>query len=432
MHKNSKLALFFLAIITVSVFLFRVGLEIPSNTRKNSSSTLSIPGVGVFFYPWYSHWGHWEAAVSKDKFNPPYTWASRYLPDIIKDAFAPEVELYDSSDERTILWQLYMMRKAHISYVIVSWWGQGTYEDMVFDKLMNISLGPFSPHPRLKWCLLYEMEGYSNPSVDEIVSDLKYIMEKYGSRENYLKINGKPVVFVYAGPDDGAEYARRWAEAKSRLNNSIIIVLKVFPMYELYVDYADSWYQYAPSQRLELLKPFSGFVSPGFWKYDEQQPRLRRSPNEFEQALKQLLKSNVGIKLVETWNEWHEGTQIEPGQLVDTSRTPFTPANSYGEEYIDILNKLIPNPYKYEPEIKVQPSIITNKTMEINVAGSGFPPLTTVELWIDDKEVAIAYTDGKGEFNTTIIPQGNLQKGLHIVIAKAGKENVAVGTILFK
>ena len=48
---------------------------------------------------------------STDKFYPPYTWSTRYLLDIIKDAFAPEVELYDSSDERNILWQLYMLGK---------------------------------------------------------------------------------------------------------------------------------------------------------------------------------------------------------------------------------------------------------------------------------------------------------------------------------
>lgn len=75
--------------------------------------------------------------------------------------------------------------KTHISYASVSWWGPGSYKDMVLDKLMKVSSDPYSPYPRLKWCL-YEMEGYSVPFIDEIVSDLKYVMEKYGSRENYL------------------------------------------------------------------------------------------------------------------------------------------------------------------------------------------------------------------------------------------------------
>ena len=40
-----------------------------------------------------------------------------------------------------------------------------------------------------------------------------------------------------------------------------------------------------------------------------------------------------------TWNEWHEGTQIEPGQeIVRDDSAPFALASaSYGFKYIDLL-----------------------------------------------------------------------------------------------
>ncbi len=393
-------------------------LTIDHNTKSHSEDiddhVLSIPGIGVFFYPWYGRWRHWNASG----YDPPYTWSSHYIPDIIEEAFIPEIELYDSSDEKIILWQLYMMRKAHVSYAIVSWWGPNSYEDKVFDKLMNISTSPLSPHPKLKWCILYELEGYGDPDLNHIVSDLKYIIKRYGSRENYLKINGKPVAFVYADPEDGPEYARKWFSAKTLLENSLYIVLKVFPRYENYANLSDSWYQYAPSNeaRYELQPPYSGFVSPGFWRIDEENPILDRNIDLFKENLIKLLNSNVGIKTIQTWNEWHEGTQVEPGQVVDTSTIPYKPLQSYGDKFIEIMRQCIPNPYSYDPEIEVNIHSIYNNSCNMTIMGRGFPSETTLFINIDNKvNVGNVSTDRNGEFTYTINYEFEDQ-GLHIVI----------------
>jgi hypothetical protein len=42
--------------------------------------------------------------------------------------------------------------------------------------------------------------------------------------------------------------------------------------------------------------------------------------------------------LVETWNEWHEGTQIESGQEIDPDPTGYRPAGyDYGNDFIDVV-----------------------------------------------------------------------------------------------
>jgi hypothetical protein len=65
----------------------------------------------------------------------------------------------------------------------------------------------------LRFGVYYEHEGYANPSVEEIRSDLHYLRGRYFARPAYLRVGGKPVVFVYAPGDDACEVAARWSKA---------------------------------------------------------------------------------------------------------------------------------------------------------------------------------------------------------------------------
>lgn len=382
------------------------------------SAAPSIPGVGVFFYPWYGHWYHWRGL---DNFNPPQNWSSHYVPEILPGVYLPQVELYDSNDTRIILWQLYEMRNAHVSYAISSWWGRGSFEDGVFERLLEVTESNISPHPKLKWCIIYELEGYGDPSAEKIRDDLLYLLHKYAWRPSYLKVDGKPVFFVYAGKNDTVEYARKWYLVKQSLNNSVFIVLKVFPGYRKYSYYADSWFQYAPALRFEVQEPYSGFVSPGFWKLwkNEEPPVLRRDPNEFEKALKHLISSDVGIKTVQTWNEWHEGTQVEPGQLVSEACGAYCPLDGYGEEYVRIMGSLIPKIYRYEPSLEIKPNLVVNDTPFIQLVGRGFPPRSTVEFLVDGElNVTSTRAGVDGSFIWDLPPE-DFPEGFHIIVAKS-------------
>lgn len=415
--------------ITDGTRLFDASTEqlVPININAARTPAQTIPGVGVFFYPWYGHWRHWEGPGHA--YNPPYTWSSHYIPDIVRGAFIPSVELYDSSDKKIALWQLYEMRRAHVSYAIVSWWGPGSYEDIVLDRLMRYSSSGISPHPKLKWCILYELEGYGDPSVDQIVSDLKYIVERYGLRNNYLRVDGKPVIFVYAGGNDGVDYVMRWYRAKQVLEGKVFTVLKVFQGYRKYANYADSWYQHAPNIRFELQEPFSGFVSPGYWKIWEtrwSKPLLKRNGGDFKEALAELLNSDVGIKTVQTWNEWHEGTQVEPGQEVNVTISPYLPLNSYGDEYIEAMGALIPNIYPYDPTVEVQPTVIISGVKMTRVTGKGFPPQGSVHILLDGSEgIANISADAGGRFAYSV-DCSTLSPGLHMMVAVGENESVAV------
>jgi hypothetical protein len=294
--------------------------------------------LGTFYYPWYGHWRQWNI---KDH-SPPETWASNYLPDILPGKFKPSEELYNSMNITIVEKHLTWMKRAGIQLGISSWWGQAHYTDNAFNKIISSDITNRA-YPGFKWSILYEKEGFEDPSIEEIISDLNYIKSKYVSSTHYLKIGGKPVIFVYNAQNTGyipLDDYNRWKKAKSE--TGFYIVFKVDPI-AIGADPSgmDSWYQYAPSKRYDRQGDWSAMVSPGFWKYHEESPRLARNINDFELAVQRLANADVQFKLIKTFNEWSEGTGIEPANLVNHDDEDGFSMNSlsYGTQYLDILAK---------------------------------------------------------------------------------------------
>jgi len=72
-----------------------------------------------------------------------------------------------------------------------------------------------SPAPDLRWAVYYEAESLGDPTPERLAADLRYLADTFFGSSAYLRVGGKPVVFVYAGPSDGAGMAARWAEARA-------------------------------------------------------------------------------------------------------------------------------------------------------------------------------------------------------------------------
>ena len=279
--------------------------------------------LGTFYYPWYGGKDNGYESWSEDDHSPPESWRSNYLPDIDPMKFDPTNELYDSGDPAVIKKQLGWMKEAGIQFGVASWFGPESGSDdymrTIFSTVMPAS---DNPHPDMKWAMLYEDEGGSgNPSVDTIVGDLNYIQQTYVSKPYYLKTDGKPVIFVYnsdATTDEEAlDDLARWKEARAK--TGFYVVMLDSPVHVSPLDAGanpadvDSWYRYVPGKYFDQLGSYSASVSAGYWKYDDD-PELAegRDPVQFETAVQQLKVANVPLKLITTWNEYPEGSGVEP------------------------------------------------------------------------------------------------------------------------
>jgi hypothetical protein len=182
---------------------------------------------------------------------------------------------------------------------------------------------PRSPNPDFRIAIYYEEEGHADPSAAAIKGDLEYL-ERFFSHPAYLRVDGKPVVFVWATGGDGAGMAARWSDAKTLYRGDVHVVLKVFSGFRDVADQPDSWHQYGPSTAYSEHLPHSAVVSPGFWHAKEASPRLGRDSVRFRNDVAAMEASGAFWQLVTTWNEWGEGTSVEP-------------AAEFGSTYLGIL-----------------------------------------------------------------------------------------------
>ena len=284
--------------------------------------------LGAFFNPGFGHYRNWNSSGRQ----PPSTWASNFLPAVFNTR-DPARELYDSSDPDVVLWQLGKMKQAGLDFVAAYWDGRGSYNDLVLQKILfELMPRDDNPYRELRWAIEYEKERFSNPSLDDLVNDLLYIKSTFVNSNNVLRIHDRVVLFVRGGADDQILYAQKWSEAARRVGG-FYLILKVFPGSSAIADAVDGWYEFAPANRIQFDPYYWGYVSPGFSMYNDSAHRLSRDPNEFAIALERLRRSNAHFALIETWNDWNEGTQIEPG--FDAI------GEKYGDSYVNLVRQVM-------------------------------------------------------------------------------------------
>ena len=217
MKKVSMKNIFTIGISIITVVL----ISIPSvNSIEYIQSGTTTPSLGVFYYPWSGGqsegWRHWiDSGPNNNNHNPPATWFANYVPDYVS-GFDPSIELYSAKDPNVVKWQLGLMKRAGIGFVISSWWGQNGFEDQALDTIFKDVLpATDNPYPDVKFAIYYEKEGFADVPKSEIISDINYIKNKYANSSYYYKIDGKPVVFVYNADTGGLSDAQKWKQVRS-------------------------------------------------------------------------------------------------------------------------------------------------------------------------------------------------------------------------
>ena len=304
------------------------------------------PIQAAFFYPWFPN--SWTQGGTY-----PYT------------NYTPSLGFYSSTDDATIDQQLLLAKQGHIEAFIASWWGQGHRTDTALQHILARSERIDSPYAGLRWGVYYEAESYSDPPASQIAADLQYLAGTVFNHPGYLRVDGRPVVFVYSS-GDGPEMASRWKEAKAQFGGNVYIALRVYSGYRTDPNQPDSWHQYGPASAYDSQVPYSVSISPGFWKKGET-PRLGRDPSRFESDVQRMAASGAFWQLITTWNEWGEGTSVEP-------------AAQFGRTYVDILCRNIPGD---EPCATSTPTPTPTPTPDWDDDEDGFADGTEVFIGTD-------------------------------------------------
>lgn len=289
------------------------------------------PEVLAFYYGWYGTprgsgaWRHWrgpEAPAADPRVDTPARG------------------LYDSHDPATIARHAAWLRQAGVTGIVSSWWGQGTFED----RSLQLLLDPM--HARgLKVAAYIEHQDRGRAG---LIADLAYLIRRYADHPAWLRVDGRPVLFAYWGAIKtlpSAEWALAAdAVAAQGLPRPVLIgdvnpTYGVFPQAKAAFDGLHS-YVLAPyvtgkspaeiTAYTDLNYPkwkarvgdriYCATVMPGF---DDTQvpgrppprPLVRRAgTGTFDALWRAAIKTDPDWVLVTSFNEWHEGSEVEPSR----------------------------------------------------------------------------------------------------------------------
>lgn len=339
--------LIMLAIVFITGFLGREKFE-----REKLDLDKVPKMVLAFYYAWYGnpnvtgkwiHWNHWimnvETGEIIGRHDPNFIVSGRRD---IGAAHYPLLGPYDSSDERVILTHLKWAREVGIDGFIVSWWGIDSFSDKSLRKILDVA---DKSELNIKITIYYESVGLTKKPIDKVIEDFEYIIKNYGSRPSFLKLEGKPVIFVYAVSVKEPKFWRDVFSTLRRKGLKCIFIGDTFDEnYAVYfegihtynplgvVRYFESLFRgssyedlssslaktlysraYSIAERYGLL--LFATILPG---YDDRTIRVpgsyldRYDGYTYNLTWSAALKINPHGILICTWNEWHEGTEIEP------------------------------------------------------------------------------------------------------------------------
>ena len=269
----------------------------------------SFPIRATFYYAWYP-----EAWTRDGVF--PYT------------KLRPSLSFYDADDVTVVRMHTEALSYGHLDAGIYSWWGPSGYPptDERFGRYLAVArTTPF------RWAIYYEREGYEDPSVAKIRSDLEYVRDRYASKPAYLKVDGRFVVFVYADGADSCATAGRWAAANTV---GAYVVLSGFGGWSECAWQPQAWHQYSSDRAEYTFAPSSYMISPGFDEAKAPAPALARNLDAWRRSIADMVASNAPWQLVISFNEWAEGTAIESG-------SDWESPSGFGA-YLDALHEALP------------------------------------------------------------------------------------------
>ncbi len=347
MNRNLQLTFFIILFALLPIISI-----IPLQLNSEIQSPLAVQKkVLAFYYSWYgnttdytdpaynitdfspSGWFHWNEGGA----NPPTTVGSTNY---------PELGLYDSCDPDLIKTHFVMAEYAGIDAFICTWWDIGGITDIAFRNILNIAN---NVSPSLNFTIYYE--AYSGrllslplPEREIIMAqELIYVLETYSANEYFLKINNIPVIFIYSTfTSPYSSWANIFSQVRAEFGPCYFVgdILPNHYKDEL-AQVWDGLHIYNPTSTIEYQRMLTGStgwdvshvyegigqtahlynklyaatVIPGYDDTVIRDPGIviqRNGLETYDTLWISAINASADWVLITSFNEWHEGTEIEP------------------------------------------------------------------------------------------------------------------------
>jgi hypothetical protein len=338
-------------------------------TAQDVRERPSRPLILAHYMPWFeskSISGHWGWHWTMNHFDPERSDPSGRR-DIASHSY-PLIGPYDSADPDVVEYHTLLMKIAGLDGVIADWYGSEDFNDYAAIHRRTGLLFDTLGRRGLKFAVCYEdrvlraMSERGKWTADQAVeharTHLRYCEENWFSRPQYVTWEGKPLLLVF-GPDfldrtqwEAALAGMRPAPAYFTLHERKLPAIGSFawpPMWaskdgELDAKELDAYLdRFSKQEGLKIGCAFPGFHD--IYKEASTQPSHgfldARNGETLQHTMGRALELGSPIIQIATWNDFGEGTCIEP-------------TREYGFRYLeavqDARRRFADDPFPFRPD----------------------------------------------------------------------------------
>ncbi|MEO2045591.1 MAG: glycoside hydrolase family 99 protein [Pirellulales bacterium] len=335
-----------------------------TESKKKHPEQATSKCVHAFYYPWYgnpdtdSQWqGHWNHPVAVR------TGLTRSYPggDDIGANFYPQSGCTSSNNPKDLDRHMRQLRRAGIGVISVSWWGIDSYTDRTIPKLLDAAAKyqievNFHLEPNL---------GYGKRNPKQVRQAIRHIIDTYGQHAAFYRcrfMQGRighenightgdlacskapalPLFYIY---DSYLTSPDQWAillapNGSQTIRNTpydavmIGLWVKAGDGPSLLAAHFDGYYTYFATDNFtygSTLKNWStlaafakqhrvafipsvgpGYIDTRIRPWNGRNTRDRENGKYYDRMFTAAIKEEPSIINITSFNEWHEGTQIEP------------------------------------------------------------------------------------------------------------------------
>jgi hypothetical protein len=293
----------------------------------------------IYYYAWYGNpdydgtWIHWNEN-------------NHYPPQDVSSAFFPKLGPYSSRDPVIIRRHMQWISEANINVILYSWWGRGDVTDELAQSILDAAA-----EQKLKVSFL--IEPYPGRTPHRICDDIEYLNHKFEKHPAYYRTNQTTAasmhsrlrgLFLIFDPDYSDHQIAQFTRTVHESSYDSLIVLQSTDASLLDRTGADGIFAYEAFQPVADFYPgiakavkqrngiFIPAVSPGFninRTFGERSSihKPRRKGKTYDEWWERVLAAEADYVAILTFNEWHEGTQIEPARQI---RSYISYEDAYG------------------------------------------------------------------------------------------------------
>ncbi len=320
--------------VVILACLYLAALAQIAHAQPSNSATPTSRLVLAHYMPWFTAspvnrtWGwHW----TMNKLDPNLETDGKRP---IAAHYYPLSGPYDSGDTAILEYQLLLMKLSGVDGVIVDWYGLTDYRDYAILHRNTQRLIEQLQRFRMKFIICYEDQTIpalveakrldASKRIDHAAEELLWLKKHWFAMDNYVKLDKKPVLlsFGQAGLSDA-----EWTQCLAQLSTPIAY-------------FSQHHRREAALGAFDWPVPNSGMVSVKRF-YDQSQawaesipvafPRFHDyyaeaqvhdswgsigddSGATFADTLAAAYQSKSRLIQIATWNDWSEGTMIEPSR----------------------------------------------------------------------------------------------------------------------